>query len=186
MAVKTKKVEVPDEVYEHKSEDKKLEVYREQHPVSPRTWDNYGVMTCKHKRLNLGDETPDTSRFEGWQELEESIKERHDVALILPLYIYNHGQVTISTTPFNNRWDSGQVGFIYVTENRLDEMGLSDDRRDEDSLRKILEGEVETYDQYLRNEVWRYEYEVNGDDEDSCGGFFGEEKSEFKQTESKR
>ncbi len=32
----------------------------------------------------------------------------------LPLYAYSHGGVTISTSPFGDPWDSGQIGAIYA------------------------------------------------------------------------
>ncbi len=38
---------------------------------------------------------------------------------------------------------------------------------------KIAQGEVETYDQYLRGEV--YGYKIDGDG-DSCWGFYGQEE----------
>jgi hypothetical protein len=177
MAKITVEKTVPDEIYEHKTEDKKLEVYSEEHPVSPRSWDNYGVMVCSHRRYNLGDREPATDNHSGWKGVEEEIRENNDVELILPLYLYDHSGITISTTPFQSSFDSGQVGFIYVTTDRLDELGLSEEKRTEDQLRTILKGEVEVYDQYLRGEVYRYEF-VDDEDgkDDSCGGFFGDDR----------
>jgi hypothetical protein len=184
MAVKTVKKEVPDEIYTHETGDRRLKVYREQHPVSPRSWDNYGVMMCQHKRYNLGDKEPENKeRHSSWNDVRQEIKENHDVEMIMPLYLYDHSGISISNEPFGNRWDSGQVGFIYVTKSRLDELGLDEEKRTEEQLRKILEGEVETYNQYLNDQVWRYVYEEKetGEDgttewieKDSCGGFFGD------------
>lgn len=34
--------------------------------------------------------------------------------VILPLYLYDHSGITISTGPFSCPWDSGQVGWIYA------------------------------------------------------------------------
>jgi hypothetical protein len=34
--------------------------------------------------------------------------------VILPLYLYDHGGITISCSPFSCPWDSGQVGWIYA------------------------------------------------------------------------
>lgn len=194
MATKTKKIEYPDEKYVHKSEDKELKIFREQHSVSPRSWDNYGVMVCSHRRMNLGDREPHSDSHKGWSGVKKEIKERHDVVMIKPLYLYNHSGVSVSTTPFNSNWDSSQVGFIFITEDRLDELGLSEEKRTQEQFEKIIEGEVETYDQYLNNQVFRYEYWVDGEQVDSCGGFFGEdreqmfdhitgEKSEFEEVE---
>jgi len=35
--------------------------------------------------------------------------------LILPLYLLDHSGITISTRDFNDRWDSGQIGWTYVS-----------------------------------------------------------------------
>lgn len=37
-----------------------------------------------------------------------------DKYVILPLYLYDHSGITISTVPFSCPWDSGQVGWIYA------------------------------------------------------------------------
>lgn len=34
---------------------------------------------------------------------------------MLPLFLYDHSGITMSTGPFHCPWDSGQVGFIYMT-----------------------------------------------------------------------
>jgi hypothetical protein len=191
MAVKTVKKEVPDEIYTHETGDRRLKVYREQHPVSPRNWDNYGVMSCSHKSYNLGDEEPNTDQHKGWSGVRQEIKENNDVALILPLYLYDHSGISISTKPFSSPWDSGKVGYIYITEDRMDELGMKEEDRTEERLKEILESEVETYNQYLNNEVWRYVYEEKetADDgtnhwiqKDSCGGFFGDNREHLFET----
>lgn len=156
---------------------KVLKIYRDDCPDDPRDWDNLGTMVCWHRRYNLGDRhdfaTPDD--FQEWTKDE-------GLAVILPLYLYDHSGITISTEgwryPYNDRWDSGQVGWIYVTKDRLRrEYGVKRItkriiRRAEDALR----GEVETYDLYLRGEVYGFAvYETDGWTKiDSCGSFFGD------------
>lgn len=100
---------------------------------------------------------------------------RKDIALILPLYLYDHGGITISHGSFNDRWDSGQVGWHYVTKEAVErEWG-----GDIEKARKYLEGELETYDHYLRGNVWGYEIETReGEYIDSCWGFYGDDLEE--------
>jgi hypothetical protein len=43
----------------------------------------------------------------------ERLDEEDDL-FYLPLYLYEHSGITMSTSPFGDRWDSGQVGIIYV------------------------------------------------------------------------
>ena len=93
-----------------------LKVERDDYPLNPREdWDNFGNMICFHRNYSLGD-------YELSKEYEPNdyykLKKRKDV-VILPLYLYDHSGITINTTGFSCRWDSGQVGFIYVTHEEI-------------------------------------------------------------------
>jgi len=50
------------------------------------------------------------------EELMTIIEEKH---VILPLYLYDHGGITMNTGGFSCRWDSGQVGWIYASKESL-------------------------------------------------------------------
>jgi hypothetical protein len=170
--LKTKTIEVPDMVYE--KGDKRLEIYRDQNPIDPRTYSNVGIMFCGHKRYELGDEQIDTDRFSGWSEIERYLWEERNAIVVLPLYLYDHSGITIKVGPFSQghaHFDSGQVGFIYTNEKQLEKMGI--ETRDEDKIEKWLREEVETYDKYLTGQVYRFQLYGGGEQKDSCGGFFG-------------
>lgn len=98
--------------------------------------------------------------------------------VMLELYLYDHGGITISCSPFSCPWDSGQVGYIYVTRaDILKEYGgkvLTQAKRKQ--AEALLRCEVEVYDQYLTGDVWGYivEHEPTGWEE-SCWGFFGDD-----------
>jgi len=107
--------------------------------------------------------------------------------IILPLYLYDHSGITISTKPFSCPWDSGQVGFIYVEKKKVkEEWGWK--RLTPDRIKKIerfLKAEVEVYDQYLRGDVYGFECEYkypfsleHEDFFDSCWGFYGSDWDE--------
>ena len=118
-------------------------------------------------------------------ELKALVK-RPDI-LALPLYLYDHSGLTMATIPFSCPWDSGQVGCIVVgTEKVLKEWKR---KKMSKGLRKkaftVLQGEVETYDQYLRGEVYGYEIEKDGEFQDSCWGYFGDPQ-EYMLSECKR
>lgn len=86
--------------------------------------------------------------------------------------------ITMKTTPFSCPWDSGQVGFIYAKKADLKrEFGwkrMSPQR--EDDIRQYLKAEVETYDMYLRGEVYGFSIEGHdGEPIDSCWGFYGDD-----------
>ncbi|WP_125185602.1 hypothetical protein [Desulfofundulus salinus] len=161
---------------------KLVKVWYDEYAESPREWSNLGTMVCFHRRYCLGDRhdfhTPD--EFREWVSKEVGW---HNI-VILPLYIYDHGRITMNTTGFSCPWDSSQVGWIYVTKARLrEEFGVK--RVTRDVLRRteeILHAEVETYDQYLRGEIYGFSaYEIVGGnivEIDSCGGFYGDRPEE--------
>ena len=97
--------------------------------------------------------------------------------IALPLYLYDHCGITISTAPFACPWDSGQVGWIYVTKSRIREEYGAFSKQLLNKVEAVLRSEVETYDQYLQGFVYGYmTFSLeNGElvDGDSCWGFYG-------------
>ena len=147
---------------------------------SPRTWDNLGTMICFHRRYDLGDKhNIDHNDYNSFDEMEKAIEKKYD-AVVLPLYLYDHSGITISTSPFSCNWDSGQVGFIAISKEKArEEYGWKAiTKKRKELLTLYLEGEVETYDQYLRGDIFGYEIlNSDGEIEDSCWGFYGEESA---------
>ncbi len=101
--------------------------------------------------------------------------------VILPLHLYDHSGITMRVGGFNDIFDSGQVGYIYITrEQILKEYGGKILTR---ALRNRIEGylryEVKTYDHYLTGAVYGFRvFDENGDEEESCWGFFGYDHEE--------
>ena len=160
--------------------NKKVKIYQEDDTLeSPRMWDNLGIMICFHKRYSLGDRTDLTSEdFNSFSELKDHLIKNEKAVIILPLYLYDHSGITISVNPFSCHWDSGQIGYIYTTKERIDKEELTEER-----AKEILLNEVKIYDQYLTGDIFRYKYvelkqckECNHIEEeviDDCGGFYG-------------
>ena len=165
---------------------KTLQVIQDNNPDSPREWDNIGTMICFHGRYNLGDKHNYKHQdYSGWAEMEKAITKNESPAIILPLYLYDHGGITISTSPFGCQWDSGQIGFIFVSKEKLrKEYGVKRVTKKEiEKAEKCLIGEVKTYDDYLTGNVYGYKViDSEGNEEDSCWGYYGEDsiKEEFK------
>lgn len=145
-------------------------------PFSPREWDNLTKMICFHNRYNLGDKHDyDANDYSGWEEMKKDIIKNEKPYVILPLYLYDHSGITISTKPFSCPWDSGQIGFVIVNKEGVDRcMGwkrVTAKRREE--LERQTIGEVKTYDQYLGGDVYGYKIEdEEGNCVDSCYGFY--------------
>jgi hypothetical protein len=161
-----------------------IKIEQDDDPVNPRTeYDNVGKMVCWHSHYSLGDEQPRCSPDEYlhqmmWERedrlhgkrIPDNIKQEDLQAyidkhfVVLPLYCYDHSGLSMSPRPFGCPWDSGGVGFIYVES----------ESKEYDDLESGLKGEVETYDQYLRGDIWGYTIETSdGEVLDSCWGFYG-------------
>ena len=152
-----------------------IEIHNDEDASNPRENDNIGVMVAFHKRYDLGDKghgyTADGQ--ESWEELAEKL-EKDGAVVILPLYLYDHSGITMSTGKFNCPWDSGQVGFIFCTKRKLIKEYGKDTKATRAKAEKCLKCEVETYDNFLRGEVYGYTIkDPNGQDGDSCWGFSG-------------
>lgn len=147
-------------------------------PHNPRGDDNIGKMVCFHGSYNLGDNNDyRQGDYSSWYELRaQLIKDfRNDV--ILPLYLYDHSGITIATTPFSCRWDSGQVGFIIVDRKMLLACrGVKKiTKKEKEKLFEYLKSEVETYDWYLTGDAYGYCIEDEDEEEiDSCWGYLGD------------
>ena len=160
-----------------------LKIVQDTDPESPRTWDNLGTMVCFHKRYDLGDKTDyRTEDYDSWEELKEGIIKNEGEVVILPLYLYDHSGITISTSPFGCNFDSGCVGFICVSKDKIRKDGI-----DETKVEQYLIDEVKVYDQYLTGDVWGYNvYEVTtcslGHEHkelvESCYGIYGHDECE--------
>jgi len=162
-----------------------LEIEQDDDSMNPRTeWDNITTMVCFGKYSYLGDKTNyKRDDFGSWDELKEQIESDHNVLMIKPLYVYDHGGVTISTSPFNDRFDTSRIGWIFIEEKQWTLMMGEDMDRSEDRLERIIDGDVETYDKYLMGEVYRYSiYEIetcslgheHRNHVEGCGGFYDE------------
>ena len=141
-----------------------LNFYEDEDLINPRTDDDFimGKMFCAHGRYNLGDEQIDSSKFNGWNEVEKSLKKEYDI--VIPLYLYDHGGITISTTPFSCPWDSGQVGFIVLSKKRIRDMYAIKrvTKKWLDRAMAELDAEVKTYDSYLCGDGYYCETIANG------------------------
>lgn len=95
--------------------------------------------------------------------------------IMMPLYLMDHSGLAMQTESFHDPWDSGQVGWIYVSkEDALKEFG---GEKMTGAIRKkaedLMRSEVAVYDSYLRGECYGFELYKHGELADSCWGFMG-------------
>ena len=150
-----------------------VKIIQDTDPMSPREFDNIGIMVCWHRRYDLGDIQPKQTPEEWNNAIPKG-------SVVLPLYLYDHSGITMRTSKFSCEWDSGQVGVIIATPEKIRECYQIKriTKKTRERVVACLEQEVKTYDQYLRGDVWGFVVENNGEHEDSCCGFFGDKLSE--------
>ena len=140
-------------------------------PDPRKEWDNIGTIATWHRRYTLGDEQPKQDPQEYQEELPEG-------TVVLPVFMIDHSGISLSTGDFGDPWDSGQVGIIFVTPEKMKEESI-----DKEHAEEILKGEIETYDNFVTGAVFYFRtYKMitcgecgHAEEEmmDSCGGFFG-------------
>ena len=105
---------------------KTVKLFQDDDPSSPREWDNLGHMICWHRRMNLGDEQVRPGHYaETLEAFEEWLRKERGALVLLPIYIYEHGEITITARyeryqryP-DKQCDAGQVGYIYITKEKI-------------------------------------------------------------------
>ena len=175
--------------------DEVLSIKYDEDPMSPREWDNLGIMLCGHGQYNLGDE-----QFNDRESLDQRLHQLNPV-IKLPLWLLDHSGLAMQTGSFASdaqQWDSGQVGWIVATkEDILKSYKVKPKRLTKKMIKNAeqsLRNEVADYDNYLQGNVYGYElFEVTKcttagfeDEEhekevDSCWGFYpmkGEDASD--------
>ena len=163
------------------NENVRFSIFQDVNSINPlEDCDHEERMVCFHRRYRLGDNhNYRQDDYSSWAELKSAILRDNKGAVILPLYLYDHSGITMKTTPFGDPWDSGQVGFIYLTKEGMKKYyGESMPRYWRKRANEILVGAVKTYDDYLTGNVYGFKVErkVEGEweYEDSCWGFIGD------------
>ena len=129
---------------------------------SPREWDNLGTMVCKCRSYDLGDKEASKripwDNFTSMAQVKKYLCKKHDVAIILPIYMYSHSGITINTKPYSCQLDSGQIGFIFIEKDKIKTEYSVDQISAEllDQVTSILNNEVQTYASYLEGTVYGY------------------------------
>lgn len=156
-----------------------IEIHPDDSPENPiKDWDMLAEYCCWHKKYDLGNSKRFGNHLGTPEELKNYAKETR--SLLFELYIYDHSGISLSlsnsTYPFNDRWDSGQLGYVLVErEQVLKKFGkkiLS--KALQKRVSEIIKCEVETYNQYLCGDIYGYVVKnSDGEEIDSCWGYYG-------------
>lgn len=111
---------------------KDAERYRMDDDIDPDDWDNY-------EWINY---------------LREIEDKRKDEWAIVPVYMYEHGGISLSCSPFSCGWDSGMIGFM-ICDRKQAEMILGE--WDYDKVVQAIVAEVKCLDEYYVYGGYMYE-----------------------------
>lgn len=154
----------PVAVYYDEKTGRILRVVYDLHPMNPRDmFDTLGKIACWSRHYDIGDPDHiirmDPGGYENENEFMAAVKEEYpEIAVLLPLYLYDHGEITVSTTcglfraVDPARWDWGWVGVIYMTADVFRKNGF-----DIPTAEEILRLEVQDYNYYLHGDVYAYD-----------------------------
>ena len=162
-----------------------LKITNDSHSDSPRTWCNLSKMLFFGNQKHFGDShTTEIGNVESREEFKtvilERLKRKLKLAYIMPVNMYKHSGVSLSTSdeyPYNCKWDSGTIGFITVSKEKIrNEYNIK--RVTKKRIKQVEEialSELSTLNSWLNNEVYHFEVTDNDTDDviDSCGGFIG-------------
>jgi hypothetical protein len=155
-----------------------LRIYQDECVLNPREeWDNTTKMYCFHRSYTIGDNhNYNKNDFSSFEEFKNQLLVDYDIAIIKPVYMYDHSGQSISIKPFSCRFDSGQVGWIFIE--KKDSEGLF-----EEQLQKIIDSDIAVYNQYLSGDTYGFTLvekstckecqTVHENIIDSCWNFYG-------------
>lgn len=192
-----------------------LKVFQDNFADNPRDWDNVSTIWCWKRGYQIGDKVSGDI----YENLENLCREYTDMSenkildsdisnmlselqksdnlVIIPINCYDHSGISISTSsgfPYNDRWDGGMIGFAFIDKDTASKNFINFNEVDwKERAKKIIDGEVETLNQYIDGDVYRYnlfervikqklcphcnevikEYKTTNLI-DSCGGFYGD------------
>ena len=158
-----------------------ISIEHDNDPENPRDFCDYSTFALFHKRYSLGDPVSRhgirTDDYSGWADMEAGIMRKHPKCVILPVYLYDHSGLTMSTTPFHCPWDSGQVGYAFVPRDKacewLGKKYLT--KKGRAVVEKWLVNEVRISSLYCNGEVYGFSISKDEEELDSCWGFYGME-----------
>lgn len=141
---------------------------------SPRDWDNLGQICVSKRCTYCNNEYKDADSLTWCDETSDLRTLERRGFIVLPLSYYDHSAVRIYIGNKCDPWDSGRLGWYIVSKEKVrKEYGAKRiGKRLREKVEQILENEVETFNHYINGEVYSFTLYHNGEEVDSCGGFY--------------
>ena len=139
---------------------------------SPRDWSNLGTLLGYHKNYELCE----VEELKGYRNKKRFVDDATEYVnnieaeggFVNSLFCYEHSNIKFSLKQFNCMFDSGVVGYVFVTKEKLDAEGLSVSK-DLNRIIEIVENELVIWNKFLNGEVWRI---IDNLGELDCGGYY--------------
>ena len=159
-----------------------IKIYHDQFVESPRKWNPLGILVCSHRKYDLSDVPfPQAGEYgsllEDFKEYLKTLSLTLNDIIYTPVYMYDHSGIALSSTFFPIDWDSGLLGYNYVSKStiRTEYAVKRISSKLYDSIISILDAELEVYNQYVQGNCYEFRIETDtGEFIDSCGGFIGD------------
>lgn len=130
----------------------RLEMIYDHDAQSPRdNQENLGTMIYAHRRYSLGDERINVGSFD---EYLASINLTVDDVVSLPMYLYDHSGLALSTKDFNDQFDSGCVGSIFVSLDKIKQEYGNHNLETIERVKDILRAEVQEMHEFVSGNTY--------------------------------
>lgn len=168
--IKTFNIEKCDEVVP------KLRILQDQDCENPRIRDcNICHIVTWSSKYRIGDEQPRCTP-------EEWLADVVAGSVVFPVFMHDHSGITLSLSDFNDKWDSGQIGYAVVNEKTMKEL-LTAEERTPEKLKEFVDSELQAYNNWANGNCWGYVFTDEHGNEESCWGFIvGDDTKYFKES----
>lgn len=183
MYTQTEQLELPN-IINQRLEDWELKIGYDEFSDSPRKDCNIGKILCLPNRYI-------ENELELPYEYNEKFKESRNLIEIEEMLtklgyiherisVYDHSGVSIYLGSPCCRWDSGYIGWYVVDKKQYRENNNKKriSKKDLEHIDKIMQSEIETYNNWINGNVYFYELYKNGELIDSCSGFIADSKED--------
>lgn len=158
----------------------RLTIEQDNMAESPRTaWDNLGKLITVHSRYALGDEN-----FNNMSDFDDYIESLED-GIYLPVFLYDHSGLSVSISSFSCPFDSGQLGYIYLSIKDIVENFGDASKESIEKAKQCLKSEIKELNMFITGDVYFWELDkkskcgecdiIHYEHKESLGGIYGYE-----------
>ena len=154
-----------------------IKIEQDEYPFNPREDSNLWLLVTAHRNYSWDEElSQDCDNIE--DAFEEHLKENgltFDKVFYHRVWLYEHSWVTISTSPFWDRWDSWIWWYIYISIEDAEQnfTSINKDALEREAL-TYLDNEIKSLDKYYTWEIYWYDIDIL---DDNCWWFESEEEA---------